>query len=110
MRSRHLEDSFDAQQVFMEYGQPGDVFVDWQVVSALQEWTTAGSQILCIVGPNQVAEPSTTSLVAAEFILSVTQSQIPIVSYFCQASRETLHDETTRECEAIIALTYALIR
>ena len=84
--------------------------MEWPVVSALQEWTTANSQMLCIVGPQYTTGQSSTSVVAAEYVESAVQSQIPVVSYFCRLPRKKLSFGKTLGEEALVSLTYALIR
>lgn len=86
------------------------LFIERQVVSALEEWTTGSSQVLCIVGPSLAADQSPTSLIASELIGSAAQSQIPTVSFFCELPHKKLPEGRTAEVEALIALTYLLIR
>ncbi len=108
--SRHLEDYIDDEQCTTEHDRSAGIFVEWPVISALQEWTTAKSQMLCIVGPHYTTGQSSTSLVAAEYVESAVQSQIPVVSYFCRLPRKKLSFGKTPEAEALVSLTYALIR
>lgn len=87
-------------------------YMDWQVVSALEEWATSGSQMLCLVGPNQVTDTSPTTIVAREYVVSVSQANIPVISYFCELPRPLtkLPSGMTAEMSGLISLTYALIR
>ena len=86
--------------------------MDWHVVSALEEWAISESQMLCIVGPHQVTDTSPTTMVAREYVVSVNQANIPIISYFCELPRPLtkLPNGMTAEMSGLISLTYALIR
>lgn len=108
--SRHLEDYIDNEQCTIEHDRSAGIFVEWPVVSALQEWTTANSQMLCIVGPHYTTGQSSTSVIAAEYVESAAPSQIPVVSYFCRLLRKKLSFGKTLGEEALVPLTYALIR
>ena len=87
-------------------------YTDWQIVSALEEWTTSRPQILCIVGPNQVVDTAPTNMVATDYVMSANQAKIPVISYFCELPRRgtKLPGDMTAEMNGLIALTYALIR
>ena len=85
--------------------------VEWPVVAALEEWTLAArSQFLYVVGPSRITSPTITSLIAAKYATSTSQAKIPVISYFCELSRMGLQEGTTPEAQALVALTYALIR
>lgn len=96
----------------IEHDASSVTYMDWQVVSALEEWTTSGSQILCIAGPNQVVDTPPTIMVATDYVASAIQAQIPVISYFCELPRRgtKLSSGMTAEMKGLIALTYALIR
>lgn len=96
----------------VEHDGSSVTYMDWQVVSALEEWTTSASQILCIVGPNQMADTSPTTMVATEYVASANEANIPTISYFCglPRPRTKLPDGMTAEMSGLVSLTYALIR
>ena len=111
--SRHLEDSIVGGEIMIPYDRSPDSFFDWQVVSALEEWTTStASQILCVVGPGGVKEPCATALVASQYLDLAIQSEIPVISFFCKLPRQRRFSAShqTPESVALISLTYALIR
>ena len=86
--------------------------MDWQVVSALEEWTTSEPQILCIVGPNQVVDTAPSTIVAADYVTFANQAEIPVISYFCELPRRgtKMPSDVTAEMSGLISLTYAFIR
>ena len=96
----------------MENDESPAAYMDWQVVSALEEWTTSEAQMLCIVGPTQIVDTSPTTMVASEYVVFATQAEIPTISYFCElpGPRTNLPNDMTPEMSALISLTYALIR
>ena len=108
--SSHLQDWFSDDQIRFNRDEGDRLSIEWQVVSALEEWTKSSSQILCIVGPSDATAPSTTSLIAKECAVSANLSQIPVISFSCDLPRKNLTGGVTAEVRALIALTYALIR
>lgn len=96
----------------IEHDGSSVTYLDWQVVSALEEWTTSKSQILCIVGPNQVVDTPPTTMVATNYVVSAVQAKIPVISYFCELPRRATKIQTgmTAEMSGLIVLTYAFIR
>lgn len=111
--SRHLEDSIVHGRIKAPYDAAAGLFFDWQVVAALQEWTTSSSsQIINVVGPSQIEEPSSTAPIASHCIDLAVESRIPVISFFCELPRRgmTLPHPMTPEMAALISLTYALIR
>ena len=96
----------------LEHHGSSVTYVDWQVVSALEEWTTSRSQILCIVGPNQVVNTPPTTMVAMNYVVSANQANIPVISYFCELPRcgTKIQRGTTAEMSGLISLTYVFIR
>ncbi len=112
LSSSHLEDHIDRDRVMIEHDEPSAKYMDWQVVFALEEWTTSGSQILCIVGPNQVTDTAPTTMVAREYVVSAISAKIPTISYFCELPRPRtkLPESMTAEMSGLVSLTYALIR
>ena len=110
--SSHLEDHIDRDRVMIEFDQSSVILMDWQVVSALEEWTTSGSQILCIIGPDQIVEMPLTTMAATQWVTSANQANIPAISYFCELPRPRtkLPLGMTAEMSGLISLTYALIR
>lgn len=109
--SRDLEDFFDREAIMIDRDEAAVLFVQWAVVAALQEWTMAvGSEMLCIVGPSPGPSPSTTSLIAAKYAASASHAKLPVISFFCKPSYRNVPHGSTPEAEALISLTYALIR
>lgn len=111
--SRHLEDSIVNGQIKVPYNPSAELFFDWQVVAALQEWTTSNSaQILNVVGPSQIQELSLTAAIASHCIDLAIESKIPVISFFCELPRRgtSLPNGITPEMAALVSLTYALIR
>ncbi|KAG8525528.1 uncharacterized protein KY384_009172 [Bacidia gigantensis] len=110
--SRHLEDNFDTERTFPYYDLAETSLFDGQIVSALQEWTTApASQVFCIVGSEHVVEPAPTALIASQYVHFAVQSKIPVISYFCTLPRlKHVPEQQTPESIALISLIYALIR
>ncbi|KAL2047537.1 hypothetical protein ABVK25_011395 [Lepraria finkii] len=106
----HLENWYDTNQIKIQQDGSTGLFIEWQVVSALEEWTTGSSQVFRIVGPSLAADQSPMSLIALELIGSAAQLQIPTVSFFCELPHKKLLEGRTAEVEALIALTYSLIR
>ncbi|KAL8827475.1 MAG: hypothetical protein Q9170_006999 [Blastenia crenularia] len=111
--SRHLEDSIFSGQTKIPYDPAVGLFLDWQIVAALQEWTASGSsQILNIVGPSQMEQQSPVASIATHCIDLAVESKIPVISFFCELPRRgsSLPVDVTPEMTALISLTYALIR
>ena len=96
----------------IECDESSATHLDWQVVSALEEWTTSGPQILCIVGPTQVADIAPTTLVATDYVVFANQAKIPVISYFCELPPRgtNLAIGMTAEMRGLISLIYAVIR
>ena len=96
----------------MEHDESPVTYMDWQVVSALEEWTTSQAQMICIVGPTQIVDTSPTTIIASEYVIFATQAEIPTISYFCKLPRPRtkLPNAMTAEMSGLISLTYALIR
>ena len=110
--SSNLEDYIDRDRVMIEHDGSSITYMDWQVVSALEEWTTSSSQIICIVGPNQVVDTPPTTMVATDYVLSANRAKIPVISYFCELPRRgtQIPSGMTAEMSGLISLTYAIIR
>ena len=110
--SSRLEDHINRDRIVIEHDGSSVTYMDWQVVSALEDWTTSGSQILCIVGPNQAVDMSPTTMVATQYMVSANQANIPIISYFCELPRPRtkLPRGMTAEMSGLVSLIYALIR
>lgn len=111
--SRHLEDSIVHGRVRTPHDPAVGLFFDWQVVAALQEWTTSNaSQIINVVGPSQIDEVSPTAPIASHCIDLAVASRIPVISFFCELPRRgtSLPHAMAPEMAALISLTYALIR
>ena len=111
--SRHLEDNILHGQTRIQHDPSAGLFLDWQVVAGLQEWSTSSSsQIINVVGPSLIKEPSPTAPIASHCIDLATQSGIPVISFFCELpqSRASVSKGESPEMAALISLTYALIR
>ena len=110
--SSHLEDHIDRDRIMVEHDKASVIYMDWQVVSALEEWTTSTSQLFCIVGPSQVVDTPSTSVIATEYVAFAKQAGIPTISYNCELPqpRTKLPKYMTGEMSGLISLTYALIR
>ncbi len=110
--SSHLEDHIDRDRVMTDQDGSPPTLMDWQVVSALEEWTTSSSQVLCIVGPNRMVENSPTTMIAREYVVSANHAGIPYISYRCgfPRSHKELPDNMTAEMSGLVSLIYALIR
>ena len=87
-------------------------YIDWQVVSALEDWATSGSQFLCIVGQNSLVDMPSTTMLSREYLESANHAKVPTISYFCELPRglAKLEPGVTEEMSGLISLTYALIR
>ena len=57
-----------------------------------------------------MTKPSGTSLLAAKYAASTAESNLPVISFFCELPRKTKSRESTQETEALMSLIYALIR
>ena len=94
-----------------KYDRTSSLYVDWAVIAALQDWTTGlDSRSLCVVGPSQMSGPSFTSMIAAKYVESAAESRIPVVSVFCEVHHRKTLDGSKPEIEALISMTYGLIR
>ena len=63
--------------------QAFNLYIDWVVTVALQDWTTGEeSRLRCVVGPIQISGPSFTSMIAAKYVASAAEAKIPVVSVF----------------------------
>lgn len=97
----------------IEGDQSVEYYVDWPVVAALQEWTVTAesqSQSLCIIGPYQLEEQSTISMIAAKYAASAIEAKLPAISYFCELPRNGIPSDSTPEAEALVSLAYSLVR
>lgn len=96
----------------IEYDESPATYIEWQVASALEEWVTTGSQMLCIIGLYQEVDTPPTTTIAREYVVSASQADIPVISYFCELPRSLtkLPNGMTAEMSGLISLTYALIR
>ena len=94
-----------------KYDRISSLYVNWAVIAALQDWTTGmNSRSLCVVGPSQRSGPSFTSMIAAKYVESAAEARIPVVSVFCEVHYRKLPDGSKPEIEALISMTYGLIR
>ncbi|KLU88126.1 hypothetical protein MAPG_07113, partial [Magnaporthiopsis poae ATCC 64411] len=116
-RSKDYENYFDRNRVRL----PGDPFspamVDAESLERLREWAASEEPgPLWLEGPYVAAEDldNPLSMLAARMVDLADKNKVPVLSYFCQLSRESLAEDDdpneTPEVQATLALTYALIR
>ena len=110
--SRDLEDySISESDIIHGHDRISSLYVNWAVIAALQDWTTGmDSRSLCVVGPGQISGPSFTSMIAAKYVESAAEARIPVVSVFCEVHHGKTPDGSKPEVEALISMTYGLIR
>ncbi len=110
--SSHLEDDIDRDRVMTDQDDSPATLMEWQVVSALEEWTTSSNQVLCIVGPNRMVENSPTTMIARKYVVTANRAEIPTISYLCDLPRPhtKLPKGMTAEMSGLVSLIYALIR
>ncbi|KAF9891837.1 hypothetical protein FE257_003322 [Aspergillus nanangensis] len=112
--SKNLEDSFHRDRLRLLVDPTEPVLVNQDTLVALSEWSASTDRrALWLEGPSievdDVDNPM--SMLAARIIDIAEQSQVPVISYFCELRRgETLRPGETRETQAMIGLLYALIR
>jgi len=115
VNSRSLEDFFSHIRVRVPCDSSSFVIVDPEMLFHPNQWSEAGisSPVLWLDGPPSETEDfnNPLTMIAAKFVDVASRSNIPIISYFCQLSREnpTAHGHTM-ETRALIALLYALVR
>lgn len=115
VNSRSLEDFFSRTRVRVPCDSSSPVIIDSETLFHLSQWSEEGisSPVLWLDGPPSETEDfnNPLTMIAAKFVDLASQSNIPIISYFCQLSRENLtaHGHTM-ETQALIALLYALER
>lgn len=115
LNSNHLLDMFSPVSIQSPfpppYGTP--ISLDTTAASRLKEWTTNSKKsFLSIAGrrPKGLESPPMTVL-ASMCIDFATTAKLPVISYFCFLPREEeLRAGNTREVQALLSLTYALIR
>jgi hypothetical protein len=113
LSSAHLEDYFnrDRLRVLLD---PEPTTAPSDVLRRLVEWTKGdAANILWLDGPsiNANDQDNPATVLAATVLNFVTQSKLPVLSYFCQSRRgETLRGDNTAEAQALMALVTALIR
>jgi hypothetical protein len=93
----------------------GPISLDTIAASRLKEWTTSTSsnlQLISIAGRHPKGlEPPPMSVLAATCIEFAVSANLPVISYFISLPpNEELQDFQTREVQALISLTYALVR
>lgn len=94
-----------------EYDGISSLYLNGAVIAALEDWTTGiDSRSLCVVGPSQMSGPSFTSMIAAKYVESAAEARIPVVSVFCELRHRKAPDGSKPEIEALISMTYGLIR
>ncbi|PVH75852.1 hypothetical protein DL98DRAFT_643162 [Cadophora sp. DSE1049] len=108
--SNHLENHFDRRQILPPFEPLGNLSVELQIVSSLQEWTAAAdSRLLCVAGPGQSSNTPVTTSIAANYTSFAKSCKIPVISFFCELAAKK-PPQKTREEAGIISLAYAIIR
>jgi hypothetical protein len=111
--SRDLEDYFNRSRIRPPSQTSGPVYLENKISSHLKEWTVASeSALLSIAGSsNARLRSSQTTSLAAMYVEYAAKSELPVISYFCELSRnESLREGNTREAQALVALVSSLIR
>lgn len=109
--SKHLEDYFNRNDTRPSAEMQTVFFANSEVVLALQEWTSdMKGPIFCVSGPAEAARPSSTSVLAAQYVSRAARTKIPFIVHFCSLLREPIKSTMTLEACALISLTYSLIR
>ncbi|KAF2104081.1 hypothetical protein NA57DRAFT_70292 [Rhizodiscina lignyota] len=111
--SRALEDLFSRADIRIRKESETEpvFFADNEIVSTLKDWTTdASGAILCISGPNEVARPSSTSLLASQYAAYAEQAGVPVISHFCSLPRKSSQSSITLEMISLASLLCSLIR
>jgi hypothetical protein len=111
--SSHLLDIFDTTHLQKPHEPSMPLSLDTVATSRLKEWTTAPEiHLLSIAGRKPKSlELAPMTLLASMCVDFAINSRLPVVSYFCELPQsEDLRPGNTRESQALISLTYALIR
>ncbi|KFY83512.1 hypothetical protein V498_08018 [Pseudogymnoascus sp. VKM F-4517 (FW-2822)] len=115
--SSHLLDYFSPIQLQSPHQSPivGPISLNTIAASRLKEWTTStspGSQLISIVGRRPKGlEPPPMSVLAATSVGFAVSAKLPVISYFISlVPNEELQACHPREVQALISLTYALVR
>jgi hypothetical protein len=114
VNSRCLKRFFSESRVRLGEDPLTPIMATPETISRLSEWSEAASSAptLWISGPTtEVSDfDNYLSRLAAKFTLLADQSDVPLVSYFCQIIwREQCRGTNTRESQAMIAMLYALL-
>lgn len=91
----------------------GPISLGTTSASRLKEWTTStDSHFISVAGRQPKGlEPPPMSVLASMCIEFATSANLPVISYFISLPlREDLREGNSREVQALVSLTYALIR
>ena len=114
LNSNHLLDTFSPLSASSPLLPPYvPISLDTIAASRLKEWTQDSKKyFLSIAGPRRKGLESPPMTVLASMCIDfATTAKLPVISYFCTLPRETeLREGNTREVQALLSLTYALIR
>jgi hypothetical protein len=108
--SRNLENLFDRERVRPSTDASLPAMLDARTLSRVKEWIQRpGDHLLYISDSNQ--SNTTLTTMNARLIGFAESSKIPVISYFCELSRDDPDTENvTLEMKQLITLLYALIR
>ncbi|KAI1276256.1 hypothetical protein F5Y07DRAFT_366932 [Xylaria sp. FL0933] len=115
LSSKHLEDFFHRDRVWLEDNSLGPRGIGTDTVRRLSEWMKAPtSHFLWLEGPQIDAEDidNPITVLANRLLQLAQQAQIPTVSYYCELRRgEQLRSGNgSREAQASVGLVCALVR
>lgn len=115
--SSHLLDYFSPIHLQSPHQSPivGPISLNTIAASRLKEWTTStspSSQLISIAGRRPKGlEPPPMSVLAATCVDFAVSAKLPVISYFISlVPNEELQACHPREVQALISLTYALVR
>ena len=113
--SRHFEESFHRDRVRLLTEDTLSVMVPREMLQKLADWSShSTNSLLWLQGePSRIEDlDNPLSLVAAQLILILERTKLPVVSYFCELRRGTRLrlGNTTIEQQEMIALGYAIAR
>jgi len=117
LASNRLLDFFSPTHLQSPY-QPhsfSPLYLDTTAASRLKEWTKSavpGSQLISVAGRRPKGlEPPPMSALASMCVDFAVAANLPVISYFVSLPpNEQLRGGTSREVQALLSLTYALIR
>jgi hypothetical protein len=114
LSSNHLLDFFSEASLENPYSPPyGVLSLDTRAASRLEEWTTDPKvNLIAIAGRRPLGlEPPPMKVLASMCIDFAIAAKLPVISYFCPLLQtDELREGNTKEVQALISLTYALLR